>query len=108
MKTSLLVIFTALLIGCQSSRPGAPLSAGQAGKLAVQLANESAFTLYHCQPFVTGQPAQLTGGHWRWSERQGFGHGDIHATVELAANGSTNKVSLQLLTNQPDQPFRSP
>ena len=62
----------------------------------MRLANDKVATLYHSQPFVAGQPAQFVAGHWLWVARQGFGHGDIQATVELALDGSTNKVDLQL------------
>jgi hypothetical protein len=66
----------------------------------MRLANDKASTLYQHQPFVAGQSAQFVAGHWLWVARQGFGRGDIQATVELAADGSTNNVDLQLFDSQ--------
>jgi hypothetical protein len=66
----------------------------------MRLANDEVATLYHSQPFQDGQPARFMGGHWVWTDNRGFGHGDIQVTVELAANGSTNHVDLQLLDSQ--------
>jgi uncharacterized protein YcfL len=100
MKTLFVVIFSFLLIGCESSRRSASLTAEQATTVAVRLANDKASTLYQHQPFAAGQPAQLVAGHWLWVARQGFGLGDIQATVELAADGTTNKVDLQLFNSQ--------
>jgi hypothetical protein len=100
MKTSCIIIFTILLVGCASTRHSASLTAEQAQAFALQLANDKASTLYYCQPFRDGQPAQFVAGHWIWVEQQGFGHDDIQATVELAANGSTNNVDLKLFDNQ--------
>ena len=78
----------------------ATLAVEQAQTVALRLANEKAFTLYHCQPFRDGQPARFVGGQWVWVALQGFGHGDIQATVQLAADGSTNSVDLKLLDSQ--------
>jgi hypothetical protein len=101
MRASFIVGFALLLVGCNTStRQGASLTAEQAKTVAMRLANDKASTLYHCQPFRDGQPAQFVAGHWLWVARQGFGHGDIEATVELAANGSTNNVDLQLFDSQ--------
>jgi len=66
----------------------------------MRLANDKAFTLYHCQPFRDGQPARFVSGHWVWVTQQGFGHSDFQATVELATDGSTNNVDLQLFDSQ--------
>jgi len=76
------------------------LTAERAKTVAMRLANDKAFTLYHCQPFRDGQPARFVAGQWVWIDLQGFGHGDIQATVQLAANGSTNSVDLKLLDSQ--------
>jgi uncharacterized protein YcfL len=95
MKTSLIIVLVFILIGCKSSQPNTSLTAKQATTVAVQLANEKASTLYQHQPFVDGQPAKFVEGRWLWVEQQGFGHGDIQASVELAADGSTNNVDLQ-------------
>jgi uncharacterized protein YcfL len=101
MKTSFIIIFAILLVGCASTQPGASLTAEQAKTVAMRLANDKAFTLYHCQPFRDGQPARLVAGHWVWVDQQGFGLGDIQATVELAADGSTHSVDLKLLVSAP-------
>jgi hypothetical protein len=100
MKSSLLVVLAFIFVGCESSRQSASLTAEQATTVAIRLANDKASTLYHHQPFVDGQPAQFVAGRWVWVEQQGFGHGDIQATVELAADGSTNNVDLQLFDSQ--------
>jgi hypothetical protein len=99
MKTSLIVVLAFILIGCKNSRQSA-LTSEQATITAMRLANDKASTLYQRQPFVAGQPAQFVADHWLWVARQGFGHGDIEATVELAADGSTNSVYLQLFDSQ--------
>ena len=100
MKTSLILVLAFVLVGCESSRQSASLTADQAKTLAMRLANDKAATLYHSQPFVAGQPAQFVADHWLWVARQGFGRGDIQATVELAMDGSTNKVDLQVFESQ--------
>jgi hypothetical protein len=100
MKTSLVVVLVFILIGCKSSRQSASLTTEQATTTAMRLANDKASTLYQHQPFVAGQPAQFVAGHWLWVAQQGFGRGDIQATVELAADGSTNSVDLQLFESQ--------
>jgi hypothetical protein len=78
----------------------ASLTAEQAKTVAMRLANDKAFTLYHCQPFRDGQPARFVAGQWVWVDLRGFGHGDIQATVEFAAVGSTSSVDLKLLDSQ--------
>ena len=95
-----MVISAFLLVGCASKSHNASLTAEQAKSDAMRLANDKASVFYHCQPFRDGKPAQLEAGHWVWVGRQGYGHGDFQATVELAANGSTNKVDLQLFNSQ--------
>ena len=100
MKTSLILVFALIFVGCESSRQGAPITADQAKTLAMRLANDKASALYQHQPFVVGQPAQFVAGHWLWVARQGFGQGDIEATVALAADGSTNNVDLKLFDSQ--------
>jgi outer membrane murein-binding lipoprotein Lpp len=86
--------------GGGSSRPPGSLTPEQAGTAARQLANEQADFLYHCQPFRDGQPVRFERGRWVWSESRGYGHGDVWARVELAADGSTNSVRVQFLDNQ--------
>jgi hypothetical protein len=100
MKQSLFLVLVFILVGCESSRQSASLTPEQATATAIRLANDKASTLYQHRPFVAGQPAQSVAGHWLWVARQGFGHGDIQATVELAMDGSTNNVELQLFYSQ--------
>jgi hypothetical protein len=100
MRISVIAIFALLFIGCESSRQSALLTPEQAKAMAIQLANDKAATLYQSRPFQDGQPARLIGGRWVWTDARGFGHADIQATVELAADGSTNHVDLQLLDSQ--------
>ena len=76
------------------------LTAEQAKAVALQLANDEASSLYHCQPFRDGQPVRVVAGHWVWTEQRGFGQGDIQATVEFAMDGSTHSVDVQLLDNR--------
>jgi len=97
MKTSLILLLAAGLVGCRSSQPRAALTAEQATTTAVRLANDKASTVYHRQPFHDGQPARFVADHWVWTDKQAFGRGDLEATVELAADGSTNNVDLNLL-----------
>jgi hypothetical protein len=100
MKTSLIVVLAFILVGCESSRQSASLTTEQATTIAMRLANDKASTLYHSQPFAVGQSAQFEAGHWLWVAQQGFGRGDIQARVELAADGSTNSVDIQLFDSQ--------
>jgi len=100
MKTSPILVLAFILAGCESSRQSASLTTEQATTIAMRLANDKASTLYQHQPFVAGQPAQFVAGHWLWVSRQGFGSGDIQAAVELAKDGSTNRVDLQLFDSK--------
>jgi hypothetical protein len=100
MKTSRLILFALLLAGCTSTRQTASLTADQAKAVALQLANDKASSIYHCQPFRDGQPARVVAGHWVWTEQRGYGQGDIQAIVELAMDGSTHSVDVQLLDNR--------
>ena len=83
-----------------TAEKSASLTAEQAKTVAMRLANDKASALYHCQPFRDGQPARFVAGQWVWVDLQGFGHSDIQATVELAADGSTNSVDLKLLDSR--------
>jgi hypothetical protein len=105
MKTSLVVVLAFILVGCESSRQSASLTTEQATTTAMRLANDKASTLYQHRPFVAGQPAQFVAGHWLWDARQGYGLGDIQATVELAADGSTNNVDLHLFDSHTFREF---
>jgi len=100
MKIASILISVVLLTGCASSPQSSSLSAEQAGTLAMRLANDKASTVYHCQPFRDGQPAHFVDGHWIWTSQQGYGLGDIQARVELAPDGSTHSVDLQLLDSR--------
>jgi len=105
MKISWAIILAALLVGCSSTRQSTTststaLTSLQATNLAMKLANEKALTAYNCDPFKTQEPVLFLQGRWVWIGREGYGHGDIQATVELATDGSTNNVVLQLLSNQ--------
>lgn len=100
MKTSLILVLAFILVSCTRSQQSTSLTAEQATTTAVRLANDKASTLYKQEPFVVGQPAQFVAGRWLWVARQGFGRSDIQATVELAADGSTNSVDVQLFNSQ--------
>jgi hypothetical protein len=94
MKSSCILFLPLILVSCTSSGQPAPLTSAQAKLLAIQLANDKATLTYHRQPFHDGQPASFVDGHWLWRQ---LGPGDIEATVELAADGSTNRVILNLM-----------
>jgi hypothetical protein len=100
MKIPSVFILALFLAGCASPRRNPSLTAEQAGALAVQLANHEASIVYHCQPFRIDQPASFVAGHWIWTEKQGFGHCDIAATVKLAVDGSTHNVDLNILDSE--------
>jgi hypothetical protein len=100
MKVSWFMAVTILLAGC-GNRNSAPLTVEQAQSAAVHLANSRASSLYHCEPFSgSSNVPHFTQGRWVWSDRHGYGAGDIEATVELAADGSTNSVDLKVLDNR--------
>ncbi len=82
-----------------SVRQSELLTEEEARRIAIQLANAKAFAVYRCDPFGNGRPARFELGHWVWIGLQGYGTGDIQATVELAPNGSTNAVNLEFLNN---------
>src|SRR5437016_2215975 len=97
MKTSLLAVFVLLFAGYESSKTTATVSAEQAGRISVQLANDKADALYHHRPFKESQPARFEAGRWIWKDSHGVGMLDFQAIVELAANGSTNGVDIRVL-----------
>ena len=90
----------------QTAEKSASLTAEQAKTVAMRLANDEASRLYHCEPFRDGQPARFVAGQWVWVDMQGFGHGDIQATVKLTEDGSTISVGLQLLDSRNRESFR--
>ena len=96
MKRSIVLLFAFTLAGCRNLPPAGSLTSVQATALSVQLANAKAEVLYSHQPFQGGQPAKFEAGHWFWSEKRGFGTADICAVVELAVDGSTNNVSIEM------------
>lgn len=73
------------------------MSAEDAGKVSLQLANDKADTVYHHRPFQSSQPAHYEAGRWVWTDGHGVGKLDFEAKVELAANGSTNNVDIRVL-----------
>ena len=96
MKTVSFIFVMFLLVGCTSTRPSASLTTEQATALAMQLANDKASTICHRQPFHDGQPAAFVSGRWTWRE---LAPGDVEATVQLAADGSTNSVAINILAD---------
>jgi len=101
MKTRYLIPLALALLGCSSTTPRtATLTTDQAGSLAQQLANEKAKTLFNCQPFRNGTPAQFVQGHWVWHDLRGQGSGDLEATVTFAFDGANPDVSVTQLDSQ--------
>jgi hypothetical protein len=64
--------------------------------MAIRLANDQADVTYHRQPFHDGQPPRFAAGRWTWRQ---LAPGDLEAVVELAADGSSNRVTLTQLTD---------
>ncbi len=96
----LLVIASSLLmIGCATQRR-TTLTSVQAKTMAQQLANDEAFTRYGCRPFDDGQAPRFEQGRWVWSDRHGYGKGDLEALVMIAADGSTHEVNLDVMINE--------
>ena len=101
MKTVFtLWVLTFLCAGCQVSRQGPSITAEQAMTTAVQLANDKCDALYQKHPFQAAHLPQFTGGRWIWTDVQGVGLVDMEAKVELASDGSTNRVDIKLLDNR--------
>ncbi|HEY1660821.1 MAG TPA: hypothetical protein VGI03_00235 [Verrucomicrobiae bacterium] len=73
------------------------LTTEQATSTAMQLANDKATTLYHCQPFQETNPAHFVDGRWIWIASDGKGLEVFRARVVLAADGSTNSTNIKLL-----------
>ena len=97
MKTPHIILFALLLVGCTSTHQTASLTADQAKAVAIRLANEKAAATNHSQSFHDGPPPSFAAGHWTWRQ---LGTGDTEATVELAADGSTNRVTINQLVDQ--------
>ena len=98
MKTPLIAVLALLVAGCASMGPQTSLTPEQAGSISAQLANAKADSLYHCRPFQEHE-AHFAQGRWIWLASSGHGLGDLEARVELAADGSTNRVTVQLFDN---------
>jgi hypothetical protein len=94
VKTRFPILLALTLVGCESSRQSASLTPEQVENMATRLANEKADTMYHRQPFHDGQSPNFVAGHWVWRQ---LSPGDLEATVDLAADGSTNSVVLNQL-----------
>ena len=91
-----------MLVGCNASPPRtATLTPDQARALAQNLANEKAQTLFKCQPFHNGPPAQFVQGHWTWHQLQAQGTGDMEANVEFEADGAKPGVTVLRLESLP-------
>jgi hypothetical protein len=99
MKILSAIAITVFMLGCRRSPPSAALTAPQAQALAMQLANEKADALFHQWPFHDSRPAEFAEGRWTWTAKQGWGTSDFHAKVELASDGSTNSVDVQLFND---------
>lgn len=96
----LLVIASSLLmVGC-ATQHRTTLTYVQAKTMAQQLANDEAFTRYGCRPFDDGQAPRFEKGRWVWSDRHGYGKGDLEALVMIAADGSTHEVNLDVMINE--------
>jgi hypothetical protein len=106
MKAIYVATVAVLLAGCASPRQTTSFTAGQAKTLAVNLSNDKAFMVYGCRPFHDGAPACLIEGRWVWTDLGGVGCYDLEATVELAADGSTNQVELKVLYNKEISAFK--
>lgn len=90
-----------LLVGCSTTPYHSQrLSVVEAKVLAQQLANDAAFTRYGCRPFHEGPSPRFEQGGWVWSDRSGYGKGDLEALVMIAVDGSTHEVNLDVLTNE--------
>lgn len=119
MRMSAIIVFALLLAampgltqptnrnsanGGKTSQPGQSLNSvhltsAQATVLALRLANEKADAIFHHRPFKDGQPAQLVTGKWVWTDGCGVALSDYHASVVLGADGSTNRVDIQVWDN---------
>jgi hypothetical protein len=70
------------------------LTAEQVTSLATRLADDKLVKLYHRQSYFSGSLARFEAGHWIWTGEQVGGHGVFNATVELASDGSTQRVDV--------------
>ena len=77
--------------------PARPLNPEEAKQLAARVANQKAWELYRCEPFVNLEPAFFAQGCWTWSAVRGRGFGDLEARVEFCADGSLPSADINLL-----------
>jgi len=95
MRTAFIILFALLLVGCASSPKSAQLTPEQATSLAIRLAGEKAREQGFYGSFQNGQSANFVAGHWVWhSHVEATSTSRYDATVELAADGSTNQVTV--------------
>ena len=92
MRTLFVILSVLLFAGCESSPKSATLTAEQATSLAIRLANDKAREQGFYGSFTNGQPADFVAGHWIWHSHVETPGRRYDATVELAADGSTNRV----------------
>ena len=102
MKIRHLIPLVLVLVGCSNptQQRSPTLTAEQARIIARKLANQKAHALYGAQPFSDGATARFVQGNWIWSDRRGFGAGDVEASVVLAVDGSAQSVSVVLLDSR--------
>lgn len=103
-----LIILLLLLAGCcvtsaqttnaiASSNTPALLTAEQASSLALRLAYDKVYAKNNPRekPFIRDVQAHFMAGHWVWTNSAFSGYAVILATVNLAADGSTNSVDVK-------------
>src|SRR3989442_4369796 len=102
MKIRHLIPLVLVLVGCSNltKQRSATLTAEQARIIARELANKKALALYGARPFSDGASARFVQGRWTWSDRRGFGAGDMEASVVLAVDGSAQSVNVVLLDSR--------
>jgi hypothetical protein len=101
MKAPYLIFLGIGLVGCSRVAPHTvALTEEKASDLARTLANAKAQALFDCQPFSDGPAARFDNGRWVWHHLCGRGRLDYEADVELAADGVTNRVDVDLLYSE--------
>jgi hypothetical protein len=92
MKTSCIILFALLLVGCTSTHQTASLTADQAKAVAIRLANEKAAATYHSETFHDGQPPGIDGQALTAALSSG------HSMYELFARGAMQRSHLSDLS----------